>query len=317
MKKILLLIALFITIAFADLGVIPYDPDIAVYEPSQKAIIGFDGQREILILSTNVYASAPGTALEIIPLPAEPTISEGDFDSFYAVKDLLMEAKYVERGFPIPTGGDAAVNVIFREQIGAHDITVVHATDLAEFRVWLRGFLAGQTASAEQKLAAVLPHYFDQKINYFVFDNIELESVEKSRQPIIYEFDSSSLYYPLVISTLAGGDTRIQIFTITSDLLNMTDFAAADFEKTAEVQIDSVELGWIDEKLLQMFPNSAFLTGAVYEGPNNFTKDIGGLFAAAEPEPDMRLLGLIAGIIVAVFVLGFIAILIKSIKGLK
>lgn len=40
--------------AFADRGMIAAYPDISVYEPGQKAILAWNGEREAMILSTDV-----------------------------------------------------------------------------------------------------------------------------------------------------------------------------------------------------------------------------------------------------------------------
>jgi len=59
--------------------------DADVYGPGQKAIRACNGQVERLILSTELYATKGTTLLEIMPLPSEPSVDEGTFESFQAV----------------------------------------------------------------------------------------------------------------------------------------------------------------------------------------------------------------------------------------
>jgi hypothetical protein len=65
--------------------------DVSVYGPGQKAIIAWNGEEEILILSTDVRASGDSQVLEILPLPSEPEIEKGDFASFEQVDKLIKE----------------------------------------------------------------------------------------------------------------------------------------------------------------------------------------------------------------------------------
>ena len=62
----------------ADRGSIPFDPGVRIFEPNQRAMIAWNGQEEILLLSTDLRASQPTKVLEVIPLPAEPEVKKGD-----------------------------------------------------------------------------------------------------------------------------------------------------------------------------------------------------------------------------------------------
>ena len=61
-------------VAWADGAVVPMrtpaQADISVYEPGQKALIGWNGTCEVLILSTDVSAQEETKALRIVPLPS-------------------------------------------------------------------------------------------------------------------------------------------------------------------------------------------------------------------------------------------------------
>jgi len=52
-----LLVLFSVSSAYADRGLITVSPEISVYEPGQKAIVAWNGQEEILILSTDVNSS--------------------------------------------------------------------------------------------------------------------------------------------------------------------------------------------------------------------------------------------------------------------
>ena len=46
----------------ADGGWVPYFNDFSIYEPGQKAIIAWNGEEEILILSVDVYGAGSNKA---------------------------------------------------------------------------------------------------------------------------------------------------------------------------------------------------------------------------------------------------------------
>jgi len=65
-------------IADADRGSLTMTPSVRLYELAQHAVVAFNGTEEILIMSTDLRASEPTEVVEVIPLPSEPVVSEGD-----------------------------------------------------------------------------------------------------------------------------------------------------------------------------------------------------------------------------------------------
>lgn len=88
--------------AAADMGVVP-PGNVSVYEPGQKAIIAWNGEEEVLILSTDVRGSESSWAVELLPLPSCPEEPKaGRFDSFVGIQNLLndqMRLKYRGEGY--------------------------------------------------------------------------------------------------------------------------------------------------------------------------------------------------------------------------
>ncbi len=88
-----LLFALFlpsISAGLADRGLVHVEPGVSIYEPGQKAIIAWNGQEEILILSTDVSATGETLVLEIMPLPSNPKkIEKASFESFVTIQTIL------------------------------------------------------------------------------------------------------------------------------------------------------------------------------------------------------------------------------------
>ena len=265
----------------ADRGMIPTS-DVSVYGPGQKAIIAWNGEEELLILSTDVYTSESSPVLGILPLPSNPkAIKEGNFDAFTQIESLIRikAPPYLGRG----------INITFHEKIGAHDITVVEVNDVQEFIQWAENYLKEHGIEKEisgDKLEAIVSDYIKRDLKFFVFDLTDVSKAKESIEPIMYRFESSFLYYPLKISKLALGDVDIGIFAITNGRINRSsisvlriaewnyprwpewcylwhppDLLPVEFSLT----IDEVES--ISHEIAELFDNGACLTALTYEGP--------------------------------------------------
>lgn len=273
-------------VALADRGMVPIG-DVSVYGPGQKAIIAWNGDEEIMILSTDVSASGDSQVLEILPLPSEPMIEKGDFASFEQVNRLIEEhfPRHWWDGFRkgVLSPGEG-VEIIFHEKIGAHDITVVKAGDSAELVMWAESFLrdAGiehEISSAE--LESLVDDYIARDIEYFVFDLIEVTSEPKSIEPIVYRFDSDFLYFPLKISTLAEGWTDINLFLLTPEIvglrwlprrselpqgLEMGKFYGERGTQPIQFKLSKEELASINRDMASLLESGAWLTAVAYHG---------------------------------------------------
>ena len=84
-----LVVSILLPLVYADRGGLPIVPGVSIYEPGQKAIVAWNGNEEILILSTDVRASEQTMVLEILPLPSKPEIGGGSFQSFQEIQDMI------------------------------------------------------------------------------------------------------------------------------------------------------------------------------------------------------------------------------------
>ena len=286
-----LLILSFPPLISADSGIIPIARTLA-YEPGQKAIIGWNGEYEVLILSTDVRADDDTMALQVLPLPSEPeSIEQGTSDSFLRIGELIRD-RYKHRG----SWGDCAagqeagkgvgVDIVFHEKIGAHDIWVAKATDAVEFVQWAEDFLVRneiQYQISSPELESLVGEYIDEGIEFFVFDLIELTPDQRSVEPIVYRFQSDKLYYPLKISSIVSGATEITLLLVTHDRLAdfsqlpksefggheyglaipTTSVGTSDERQPIQFELWKGELKSIDHRLAKLFSGHAWLTAVV------------------------------------------------------
>jgi hypothetical protein len=161
--SLLCLVAMFLLpgLAGADRGGIPIDPTVRFDESAQNAIVAWNGQKECLILSTDLQSPAPGRLMEMLPLPSAPyDIRLGDTSSFKTMirlfNDKAQRLNYAaasSNGKEVASGsGDyvdeyKGVNIVFSTSVGLHNITVVKIESQDHFVHWARDFAGEQGAS--------------------------------------------------------------------------------------------------------------------------------------------------------------------------
>jgi hypothetical protein len=248
----------------ADGGMIPLVAEhISIDEPGQKAIIAWGGQQEILILSTDVYAEGNTTALRVIPLPSQPDrIQQGDFNSFLRIKDIIYD-RFRPRHTWLDCaarkeGGGKGVDIVFHDKIGAHDIWVAKATDAAGFVNWADDFLAQnqiQYQMSSPELESLAGQYIQEGIQFFVFDLIELSPDQKSVEPIVYRFQSDTLYFPLKISSIIPGYTEISLFLLTPEpLVDASQLPESQYASQDRIMASGIRIarvGGSDNKMVR------------------------------------------------------------------
>lgn len=304
---------------------------MTVYEPGQKAILGWNGTREVMILSTDVYASEPVWALELIPFPSLPENPvAGSFDSFATIEDiinsrgyrpeggdvnddgrvdildaLLVAQYYVEIHVFLPhlAGGDVNVDntvdiidaliiaqyyvglyppswnhdykggrntIVFSERIGVHNITIVKVTDAAELINFARELLLQKEPEIDvtwEKLQTIAEAYLAEGMEYWVLDLLELGVTEKSREPVIYTFNTDRMYFPLKISSATDGLSVISLFTFSQEPLTL-DIPNWSFDSpiwprysVSPIYVTQEELEVIDPGLSSLFSEEQIKLG--------------------------------------------------------
>jgi hypothetical protein len=272
---------------YADRGMIPINPEVSVYEPGQKAILTWNGHQEIMILSTDVSSNQQTLVLEILPLPSKPTVEAGSFQSFEEIQNLIWN-----EGLNIMTydskneARSGTVEVVFHEEIGAHNITVVKATDAPELSSWMNNFTGDNSINDKVSLGnfeTTVKDYMNRGFNYYVLDLITVSSEERSVDPILYKFNSDFLYYPLVITSPIGGDTEITLFVLTEEKIDNDNFPFQKAQyrinegerKPIEFVLSKGDLSKIDLRIGEIFEYKAWLTVLKFDGEaSSLNKDL-------------------------------------------
>jgi hypothetical protein len=222
--------------ASADCGGIPVVPSARLFEPTQRAAIAFNGTEEILLLSTDLRASEPTKVLEVLPLPDEPKVSEGDVAFFSKATDLInqrlgrKDPQHGMGGMGGGMGGGASAGpppagiVTFHEKIGAHDVTVTKVVDKKRFVAWVEDRLRKEGAdkpSIPEPMKEVVAEYLKDNYHWFVFDVVDLGDKLKTKDAVQFRFRTKALYYPMRITRTGTGDTLVQLVILSPRLLHL------------------------------------------------------------------------------------------------
>ena len=210
--------------AFADMGrMMLSDAKVQVEETSQKAVILHNRSEELLILGTEIGATAATPIIRFIPFPAAPQVSAAPADTFDHVKAIVDKYRlsFVTRWMTKGGGSDKTqgVDVVAAARVGSHDVTTIHVSDVAAFRSWVNGYFRAHglpTAAAYPREEAIVSDYVRRGYSYFVLDRVDVAAKVRFVEPLAFRFASANLYYPLLTSNSFGGKGTIDLFVAAS-----------------------------------------------------------------------------------------------------
>lgn len=292
--------------ALADGGMIVWPPLVHLDQSAQNAIVAWNGEEEIIILSNDVESDATATALRIIPLPSNPSeIEEGDIASFEKLTELMNEKlKEMRNQFSLGGRGETGapsdgIEITFQEVIGAHNITVVKVNDLDYFLDWVKDFTKEKKLEIKEipsEFREGVSNYLKRDIKYFVFDVVEAGTEKESIKPLIYQFDSDFLYYPLkmtAVSDIGSSQARVSVFLVTENEVPNTSFTRQNFggwaDISSSVELTSAELKEVSERLVSLFEDKAQVKKISYYGKFNDLREDIVLYSPKLWEKDLRL----------------------------
>lgn len=256
-----LIFLLCISPGFCNRGMIPVDPNIKVFEPKQRAMLAWDGNEEILLLSTDLSASESTMVIEVLPLPSEPQVKKGDLETFRRAISLinskirmsaLARTGELSKGVKQPSG-----EVTFHKKIGSHDISVTHLLDAKGFVKWVKDYLKSIDIEHEvisDEMRILIEEYIEDSFEWFVFDVITLSKEIVTNEPIQYTFRTKSLFYPLKITRTSEGNTSIELIILTPRLL--VKFPSLPIHRISlehePITITNEELKYLNEDMFEL-----------------------------------------------------------------
>lgn len=263
---------LWVATSAADRGLVPLRPGVQLFEPVQQALLAWNGQEELLLLTTDVRASTEVEVLEFMPLPSEPKVEQGDRDLMRRATSLinqrLMESSLGRRSYE--GKGRPAGAVTFEGRIGVHQITVARVLDASGFAEWVERALGGEKPEGFVLPPPVLrgvDQYLVDDFQWFVFDMIRASERAASTDALQYRFASEALYYPLRATSTVSGRSRIRLLVLTPKLLREFTGWPAERVKLLHppVRLTSWDLEQLDGGLPEFFQTAGELYLRIWE----------------------------------------------------
>lgn len=251
---------------------VQFDPlEVSVFEPKQRAIILWNGEEEVLLLSTDQAATRPAPILEVIPLPSEPKVELGKFETFQAAQSLVIKkgmwtfAHGGARADLVKSDTPPAARITFQGKLGAHNLAVAEVLNRDGFVQYVQRFLQAKygvkDAPIRPEFVKIIESYLKEDYRWFAFDVISLTDKPLSREPIQYRFKCDHVFYPLRISSLEVGKTNV-------DLLVFSGAGATRFQGIPQRQLDMTPT-------MDVTPAELKVVNPKWDG--FFKKDIAGL----------------------------------------
>ncbi|MCK4785571.1 MAG: DUF2330 domain-containing protein [Desulfobacteraceae bacterium] len=198
--------------AFADgafFALLEYD----IFQPSQKAIILYENNREDLILAVKYEGNADEFAW-VIPVPNYPDIDVSDPDLFWELSQITTEDLPVRLGCArfIPLPLSPAVEVLERTIISPYDVAILSAQDPTALVDWLNS----NGYSFPEEGEKILDDYITKEW-YFVATRINTEEEATGLEvgtiePLKLSFESDEIIYPLRITSLSSKASEVLLY---------------------------------------------------------------------------------------------------------
>ena len=167
-------------------------------------------------------------------------------------------------------GGGEPFRITFHERLGAHDITVVKVNNPDEFADWVQEkakALTGGQASLPDSIRKLITKYLNEyNCPYFVFDVIEVGPDPQSVEPIIYEFKSPVVFYPLEISSTFHGRTTIDLIVFSKDRIDPDPFWRLGFQVSSVGAVRSLDMRRVMPRLEELLGETALIQAFRYKG---------------------------------------------------
>lgn len=184
-----------------------------IFQPSQKAIILYENNREGLILAVKYEGNADEFAW-VIPVPNYPDIDVSDPDLFRELSKITTEDLPVRLGcarfVPLPLG--PVVQVLERTIIGPYDVAILSAQDPTALVDWLNS----NGYSFPEEGEKILDDYITKEW-YFVATRINTGEeatglATGTIEPLKLSFESDEIIYPLRITSLSSKASEVLLY---------------------------------------------------------------------------------------------------------
>lgn len=245
----------------ADSGPIS-PPGFHIDEPGQQAVIAWNGTSEKLILSTDFRTyDQVDKFIRVTPFPSLPEVRESSNEVFKKVDKKIEELTYDTHSTMFFTtsmgaGSSNGVQIEWQKEIGAHNLTAYHVDEASQFAALVENKFQAEGIDGWEmtdNITGIIERYLQNDIPYFVMDVVDLEGREGSTEPLLYEFKTEELFYPLVISELAHEVESCRLAVFTPEMIDEKAFSDARLKLYAYDHMGKGECKEISPEISSMF----------------------------------------------------------------
>lgn len=213
---------------------------IDILQPSQKAIIEWDGKTENLTIQTK-YKGPVDELVWIVPVPAEPEVKKADLEAFEEASKLTQSAPFIYTVFPAEAAitlrsAAAPSPLVARRQVGIYDVAILAPNMDGAVLRWLRDndFPVADTA------AKVIADY-DSRNWHIIASRIAPDMLTESVQehlaegtlhPLCVSFAADRCVYPMRMTSLARGPVEVLLWIKAEHHYQPETLAGTEWEIT-------------------------------------------------------------------------------------
>ena len=197
--------------------------------PSQKAILVYDeeSQREDLILSVELRGSPE--AAWVVPMPSMPEVETASpvwFEQLSGMTKPIVEYRnetiYREAGGSITVGEEVKVEVevISREVVGVHDVSILSADEAGALVDWLNENGYAYPKAGE----ALLDTYMAEGGWYFVAARVlpgKSDQLDGDVHPLWFSFNTERPVYPMRLTSLEWDNIHVLIYILADHRMDI------------------------------------------------------------------------------------------------
>jgi hypothetical protein len=250
----LITLGIFAIVVCADFAPLPLRVG-EVREARQNAVILFNqhDKQETLILQTDVSSSRDVDALFFMPLPSEPKVDTAPSNLFLKVQSVVQEKGlhyFEDRMFATLGDGPSStpkdgLQIVLQARLQEHDVTVVRVESVEHFVSWVADFIIRKKIGTEfdfQKVRSTVVSYLKDDIHFFLFDHVSVKAAGQQMHPLVIDFQSDTVYYPLRVNKLYDGPSDVQLMVLSEDRIPSSRFEQIGFFGTKQVTLDRWEI---------------------------------------------------------------------------
>lgn len=255
--------------AFTDSALIPVDRRAEPRKLRQQALIAWDGKTQVMLTTANIRCDRPTLALEVMPLPRQPSLGIGRTIAFAETLSGLNSrfAQLKEAGYDFSKTEvkkiREAMEMEVEEIVVPEQMAVLPAADYQELEGLIKRRLhdAGMARPViPEHCRAGLKASLAAGCKWFVFSLVRLGRGDQTRGAIHVTFATEQLFYPMRVNSRDPGEVLVKLLVMSNLVENTYGIPREKIELMHRpVPIHPVNMIDIDKPIYRLFQNEAYV----------------------------------------------------------